>query len=243
MKRFIGWFFVVILLSSRSTISSSTSRTASEMTATETVQPILSSTVTPVRSMATPSLNPTDVFITQVMGEKYAAQTQYALLPTITPTPSIPSSSKNCQPGDLQTSFHSNGAGGHIILEIGVKNISQAPCFLPSWPAIHLHDRSGNHIDVTYDYIFLNANPSNSPTTQESNPGQPNLYGLTVNQDAVLLLPWGDWCQPPVEGGVVIRMFLLGAKSWIDVPTDISGGGYCDDPSSPSTVDVIGFGY
>jgi len=199
--------------------------------------------VTPVPSASTPSLNPTDVFITQVMGEKYAAQTQYALLPTITPTPTIPPSSGNCRAGDLQTSVNATGATRHIVLEVGVMNISQAPCFLPSWPAIQLKDRSGNPIDVTYDYVFLNANPSSLPPTQESSPGQPIEYGLAVGQDALLLLPWGNWCKPPVEGGVVIGMFLLGAKSWTDVPTDISGGGYCDDPGFSSTVDVIGFGY
>ena len=177
------------------------------------------------------------------MGEKYAARTQYALMPTITPTPTIPPSSGYCRAGDLQTSVHTNGAGGHIVLEVGVTNISQAPCFLPSWPAIQLQDRSGSPIDVTYDYVFLNANPSSLPPTQESNPGQPIDYGLAVGQDAVLILLWGNWCLPPVEGGVVIRMSLLGAKSWIDVPTDISGGGYCDAPGSPSTIDVIGFGY
>jgi len=243
MKRIIGWLFVVILLSSCSTRASTTSLTASGTISSGTIRPNQSTTVTPAPSASAPSLNPTDVSITQVIEEKYAAQTQHALLPTITSTPTIPPSSGNCRAEDLETNVHTNGAGGHIVLEVGVTNISQAPCFLPSWPAIQLQDRSANPIDVTYNYVFLNANPSNLPPTQESNPGQPIEYGLAVSQDAVLLLPWGNWCQPPVEGGVVIRMYLLGAKSWVDVPTDITGGGYCDDSGSPSTIDVFGFGY
>jgi hypothetical protein len=177
------------------------------------------------------------------MGEKSAAQTQYALLPTITPTPTIPPSSGNCQASGLRTIVQTTGATGHIVLEVGVTNISPAPCFLPSWPAIQLQERSGNPLDGTYDYVFLNANPSSMPPTQESSPGQPIEYGLAVGQDALLLLPWGNWCNPSVEGGVVIYTSLLGAKSWLDIHTDVSAGGYCDNLGFPSTIDVIGFGY
>ncbi len=243
MNRIIGSIFTVILLSACTDLASTTSPSSSGPASSWTIQPLRGLTVTPVPSISAQSLNPTDVFITQVMGEKYAARTQYALQPTITPTPTIPASSGNCRAVDLQSNVSTNGAGGHMVLEVGISNISQAPCFLPSWPAIQLQDRSGNPIDVTYDYVFLNANPSSLPPTQESNPGQPIEYGLAVGQGAGLLLPWGNWCLPPVEGGVVIHMTLLGAQSWLDVPTDISGGGYCDDPGSPSTIDVIGFGY
>lgn len=104
-------------------------------------------------------------------------------------------------------------------------------------------DRSGKALDITYDYIYVNANPSNLPPTQESSPGMPIVYGMEQNQSAGLALLWGNWCGGAVKGGIVIRMYLLETGIWLDIATDIEGGGYCDDATSPSTLDVIGFAY
>lgn len=128
-------------------------------------------------------------------------------------------------------------------MEVGVTNTGISPCFLPSWPVVELLDRSGKALEIAYDFIYPDANPSILPPTQESNPGDPLVYGMEANQTAGLALLWGNWCQGTVAGGVVIRIFLLETGSWIDVPTDIEGGGHCDEATFPSTVDVVGFGY
>ncbi len=210
-------------------------------------EPTPSLTVLSATSIPQPSVTltpgPTDAFITQVMATKYAARTQYAAQPTVTPTATIAPSSPNCQAGDLQTTVATNGATGRIVLEIAVTNIGNSPCYLPSWPQVELMDRAGKPLEITYDYIYPDANPSNMPPTQQSNPGTPIVYGMDKNQTAGLELMWGNWCQGAVQGGVVIRVFLLNANSRIDISTDIEGGGYCDDTTSPSTIDVIGFGY
>ncbi len=243
MKRIIGAFILVFLLSACSSASAKRPGLTQLVYPSSTFQPSPSTTAPPGRIYTTAAPNPTDLFITQVMGQKYAARTAYAALPTITPTPTIPPDSVPCQPGDLQVTLHSTGATQHIVLEVGLTNIGKAPCFIPAWPAVQLLDRSGSPIAVTYDYVFFDKNPSNLPPTQESNPGEPVLYGLAVNQNTVLLLPWGNWCGAPVEGGVIIKIQLLGANNFLDVSTDITNGGYCDDPGAPSTVDVVGFGY
>jgi hypothetical protein len=243
MKRIIYLLVLILFLASCSSTSTKGTSPTNEPTppVTNTVSTLF--TATPVPPSSTPIIGPTEQFITQVMGTKYAARTQYAALPTIPPTPTIPPNSPFCRPADLQTTFNSNGATQHIVLEVGVKNKGEAPCFLPSWPVVRLLDRSGKTLDITYDYIFLNSNPSSLPPTQESNPGKPILFGLAVNQSSGLALMWGNWCQPAIVGGVIIRMFLLETAGWIDIPTDIVGGGTCDDASSSSTIDVIGFGY
>lgn len=135
------------------------------------------------------------------------------------------------------------GATGRIALWVQVTDISNRPCFLPSWPSIQLLDPSGKPLNIAYDYIFPNANPSHLPPTQESSPGEPILFGLNVDQSSQVFMLWGNWCQPAVLGGVTIRISLLGRIGWADIRTDIEGGGYCDDPSSPSTLDIAGFGY
>ncbi len=203
--------------------------------------------ITSTNSTSQPSVSPTpgatELFITQVMATKYAAQTQYAALPTVTPTPTIPPDSPACKPSDLQTTVHLNGATGRIALEVGVTNTSKTACFLPSWPKVELLDNSGKALDIVYEYDYLNANPSSLPPTQENNPGEPLVYGMEANQTAGLFLLWGNWCQGTVQGGVIMRMFLLGSNTWLDISTEAGGGGHCDEPTSPSTIAVFGFGY
>lgn len=243
MHKIIGLLLIVIVLTSCSLASAKIVAPTSESTPTVTLSPGSALTGIPEPSRLTPTLNPTDIFITQVMGEKYAAQTQYAALPTVTPTPTIPPHSAPCQPGELKIVTSATGATGRIMIFLQVTNIGTKACFLPSWPQVQLQDRSAKPIQVSYDYIYPDQNPSSLPPTQESNPGEPIIFGFDVNQTADLVLMWADWCGEPVAGGVIIRILLLGANNWVDVPTDITSGGYCDDPSSPSTIDVIGFGY
>lgn len=243
MKELVFSLILVIFLSSCSTASPNSSNLLLFPTPSVTFQPSLTEKAPSIQATSTPTIGPTDIFITQVMATKYAARTQYAALPTITPTPTIPPNSPDCRASDLQITFHSNGATGRIVLELGVKNVSKTPCFLPSWPVVQFMDRTGNALDIAYDYVFYNANPSILPPTQESNPSEPIQYGLDMNQSASLALLWGNWCQASVNGGIIIRVFLLGKSGFMDIPTDIGGGGRCDDPSHSSTVDVVGFGY
>lgn len=243
MKILVYPLILIIFLSSCSTASPNSYNLSLSPSPSVTFHPSLTEKAPPIEATSTPAIGPTDLFITQVIATKDAARTQYAALPTITPTPTIPPDSPNCLVSDLQTTFHSNGATGRIVLEVGVTNVSKTACFLPSWPVVQLMDRTGNALDIAYDYIFFNANPSSLPPTQESNPGEPIQYGLDVNQSASLALLWGNWCQASVDGGVIIRMLLQGKSEFMDIPTDIAGGGHCDEPSSSSTIDVVGFGY
>ncbi len=213
----------------------------------QTTVPTLLATIPPAGQTEQPggivSPGPTGLFITQVMATKYAMRTEYAAYPTQTPTPTIAPGSPDCLPADLETAFNANGATGRIDLEVAVTNVSGSACFLPSWPQVELLDHSGKKLDIIYDYVYFNANPSTLPPTQESNPGKPLIYGMEAGQTAGLALLWGNWCAGPVIGGVIIRIYLLGTSGWMDIPADIGGGGYCDDPGGPSTIDVIGFGY
>lgn len=240
LKRLYGLLILVLLVNACATNVAHSALSATELFPPKTSQ---SEAGTIQQATTTPPPGVTEAFITQVMATKYAARTQYAALPTITPTPTIPPDSPDCRSSDLQISFNTNGAGMHIVLEVGVTNIGNTPCFVPSWPVINLLDRSGKALDIVYDYITINGAPSSLPPTQVGDLGEEILFGLANGQTASLILPWGNWCPGAIEGGVIIRMFLLGSSGWIDIPTDITGGGYCNDPTSPSTLEVIGFGY
>jgi hypothetical protein len=127
-----------------------------------------------------------------------------------------------------------DGAYGHIILEVGVTNISQTACFLPARPIIQLMDRSGKLIEIAYDFVLPNALPTDPP---------PARFGLRVGQSAGMLLAWGNWCKPDIKQGVIIRLMLLENAGRVDILTDIRGGGHCDDPGSSSTIDIMSFDY
>ncbi len=201
------------------------------------------STLTPASPATTAVPNPTGLFITQVMGQKYAAQTQSALIPTETPTPGIPSDSPACHAADLTAGTSFQGATGNLAISIGVINTSAVPCFLPAWPAVQLLTPSGTPLDVEYQYITMNGNPSSLPPTAGANHSETLEYGLAVGRTASMILSWSDWCQGAVNPGVTIQLELLGIGNRIDIPTDIGGGGRCDDPGGPSIIQVMGFGY
>jgi hypothetical protein len=186
----------------------------------------------------TPTTDPTEVFVTMVMSTKYAARTEYAAIPTPTSTPTIPAGSPACQPEDLKASFNTNGAGGHIAIGIEVLNKSNSNCFVPAYPAVQLTNRAGEPLDISYDYLIPNENPT---TVQPSEEGQPARYGLKAGQQAVALLSWGNWCKGVIPGGLIVRLPLLDKSGDIDIPTDLTGGGHCDEPEAKSTVDIMPF--
>ncbi len=240
IKKLAFFLIPILLLCACSPVAAKPLYQSSEPTPQKAIEPKASSTPQP--NIAT-SPNPTDVFITQVMATKYAARTQYASIPTNTPTPTIPAGSPDCQPADLQTSYVPGAGGQHIDIFVQVTNIGQTACFVPAWPVVQLLDRTGKPLVLAYDYIQYNANPLSVPPTETGNPGKPLEYGFEAGQTANFFLSWGDWCQEAVPGGVIVRMFLLDDSGWVDIPTDIGGGGHCQYDNSISTVDVFGFPY
>ncbi len=208
-----------------------------------TLVPTVASPLEPSQTAGIVPANPTDVFITAVMGTKYALRTERAALPTLTFTPPIPSNSRPCRSADLASTLALNGAGGHIVLEIGITNTGSTPCFLPSWPVVQLLDHQDKTLDINYDFLVPNGSPSKLPPTEQAAPGEPIRFGLRAGQSSGMILSWGNWCQGAIPGGVIIRLILLDQAGWLDLPTDVAGGGRCDDPGAASTIDVIGFGY
>jgi hypothetical protein len=225
---------IVIFLFSCSFASKKISDNILTSPAPLTIRPSQVSTPTSFHPTSTVTTDLTEIYVTALLATKYAGRAQFAALPTETLTPTISSSSRFCRPADLQTTSGMDGAYGHIILEVGLTNISQTACFLPARPTIQLLDRSGKLIEIAYDFVLPNASPTDPP---------PARFGLRVGQTARMLLAWGNWCKPAVRQGVIIRLMLLENAGQIDIPTDIRGGGHCDDPGSSSTIDIMSFDY
>ena len=235
MKRTICLLLpMIIFLFSCSFASTGTSEKLLTPPAPPTIRIVQVSTLTPFQPTSTATTDLTEVFVTAIMATKYAGRAQIADLPTETLTPTIPADSRSCRPADLQTTSRMDGAYGHIILDVGVTNTSQTACFLPSRPIIQLIDRDGKLIEIVYNFVLPNASPTDPP---------PARFGLKVGQSATMLLAWGNWCKPVLRQGVIIRLFLLKNADRVDIPTEIRGGGHCDDPGSSSTIDIMSFDY
>jgi hypothetical protein len=174
-----------------------------------------------------------------IMGTKYAEVTAIAAIPTQTDAPAIPAESPACRPADLLASSSSNGAGGQIAVGIVLKNQSSTDCFLPAYPAVQFRDRAGKPLDITYEYWVPNQNPTTEQPTAAVQPGEPARFGLKAGQTAGPVLSWANWCKGAIQGGLVVRLILLDKAGYIDIPTDLTGGGHCDDPGTRSTVGIM----
>ena len=182
-----------------------------------------------------------DATITAIMARKYFEGTAMAATmtaqPSETPTPTIPPGSPFCHPGDLQTTFASQGATQNILLSAGLTNISGTPCFLQAWPQVELVDRSGNPLAVNYYYFNIGPEVATlSPTqlAQDSTTG----IGIWSGWEAQLNLVWSNWCGAPVPGGVVIRLTLGNNAGDVLVLTDVQSGGVCNAPGEGSSVGI-----
>ena len=195
---------------------------------TPILKPMGTSTLKSLPTITAIGINATDVFTET----DYAVWTEVATAPTSTPTPPISVDSRLCSSVDLISSLQVDGAYGHIVLGISITNHSNTSCFLPAWPLIQLLDREGNTIEINYNFII---------PTEKVTLGEPMRFGLRAGQTSGMALFWGNWCKPAIKSGVIVRLTILGEVGWFDIPTDVKGGGRCDDPSSTSTIDVYGF--
>jgi hypothetical protein len=168
--------------------------------------------------------------LSPVLATKYAGNTEAVLtesaLPTKTPTPGIPPQTPPCQPGNLKPiPYGSMGAGGTIEMGGGIINSTTFACYLQSWPDFSLVDAAGNPLDIQYE---------------RKDEGDGDIL-LFPGQLARLNFAWGNWCEPPVAGGVFIRLTLPDPSGSIDIPpggvnSPIYAGGQCGDSNSKSIV-------
>lgn len=179
--------------------------------------------------------------VTAIVATKFAGATEMAAtmaaIPTLTATPAIPTDSPPCAPVSLKTSFGSNGATGNILLGASFTNISPSPCFMQAWPSVILADRQGNPLDVDYGYFDFGTDASGAATEQARDSATARV-GLWPGWTAWISLMWGNWCEKPVTGGVLIRLTLPNHLGTINISTDISAGGTCNASSYRSYVGI-----
>jgi len=178
----------------------------------------------------------TAILATKSAGGTEAAATMTAL-PSPTLTPTIPANSRLCQTYDLKTSSTSNGAGGSIIISVGLNNTSSSPCFLPAWPEVMLTDSDGQPLDAQYGY-YLSGADANTAATLQAQEAQTARLGLMPGWTAWLNLIWQNDCCKPLPGGVVIHLILIDHSSALDIPTDVEQGGRCEDEKLPTYIGI-----
>ncbi len=187
-----------------------------------------------------------DATVTAIIATKSAGGTAMAATmtaqPTGTPIPTIPPDSRPCRPTDLKSASASNGATGHILLGAQFTNISNAPCYLQTWPQVILVDAAGRPFDVDYHYFDITSATPNAAATEQAQYSAAARTGLWPGWTAGFNLIWDNWCQSAIPGGAVIRLTLADGNT-INVPTDVQSGGRCDAPGGRSTVGISPFGY
>jgi hypothetical protein len=187
-----------------------------------------------------------DATITAIMANKYALGTAMAATmtaqPSETPVPTIPPYSPFCHPADLKTSFGSMGATQNILLDAGLTNTSNTPCFLQAWPQVVLVDQQGKPLDVNYNYFEMGPGDAATAATEQAQESTTAKVGVWPGWTAWLNLSWSNWCGAPVSGGAVIRLTLIENAGVVDIPTDIQAGGACNAPGYRSYIGISKFG-
>lgn len=207
----------------------------------------------PVPATITPDFNTTKLFqltaemetatanapknqatVDSILATKKAGGTSVAgtltAMPTLTLTPTIPSSSPDCQAKDLRAGFAgAQGATQSIVFGVNLTSISTQPCFLKTWPQVTLVDPAGSLLAIHYAY--------SGPSGLSYDPAA--MLGLPPGRTAGFSLQWGNWCLPPVTAGVLVRLVLAGNGGDLTISTGLTAGGVCNDPSSPAWVTII----
>jgi hypothetical protein len=117
------------------------------------------------------------------------------------------------------------GAGGTIEMSGGIINNTTFACYLQSWPDFSLVDAAGNPLDIQYE---------------RKDEGDGDIL-LLPGQAAMISFAWGNWCKPPVAGGVFIKLALPDPSGMVIIPpgglnSPIDAGGQCIDSNSKSFV-------
>ncbi len=209
--------------------------------------------VSPVPATLTPDFNATKLFqltaemetatanapknqatVDSILATKKAGGTSVAgtltAMPTPTLTSTIPPSSPDCQAKELQAGFAgAQGATQSIVFGVTLTNPGTQPCFLQAWPQATLVDPAGSPLAIHYAY----SGPSGLPYDPAA------MLGLPPGRTAGFSLQWGNWCLPPVTAGVRVRLVLAGNGGDLTIPTGLTEGGVCNDPSSPAWVTII----
>ena len=177
-----------------------------------------------------------DATITAIIAGKYAGATAMAgtmtAMPTLTLTPTIPPGSPACRAQDLHAVYMgAMGATQSIVGGVNLTNISAQPCFLQTWPQVVLVDQLGDPLDIQYSH----TNPSDLPFDQNA------MLGFPPGRTAGFSLQWGNWCMPVMNTGASVRLTLEQDGGTITIPTDLTGGGACNDPGNRSWVGIFPF--
>jgi hypothetical protein len=180
------------------------------------------------------------ILATKFAGGTEAAETMTAL-PTLTLTPAIPSDSSLCHPIDLKASYRSGPLGammGMFSISVGFRNINNSPCYFQTWPQVILLDGQGKPLDVDYGYFDPSGVDAVVAATEQARESATAKVGLWPGWEAWINLNWGNWCERPLIGGVIIRLTLINDIGTIHVPTDIRSGGVCNAPGYRSYINI-----
>lgn len=174
--------------------------------------------------------------ITAIMAGKYAGATAMAetmtAMPTLTLTPTIPPEFAACRAQDLRADYTgAMGATQSIVVGVDLTNIGALPCFLQIWPQAVFVDHYGNPLDIRYSY----TEPSGLLYDQNA------MLGLPPGRMAGFSLQWGNWCKPVINAGISVRLTLAQNGGTLTIPTDLTGGGVCNDPGNSSWVGIFTF--
>jgi hypothetical protein len=177
-----------------------------------------------------------DATITAIIAGKYSGATAMAetmtAMPTLTLTPTIPPDSPACRVQDLLAAYGgAMGATQSIVGGVSLTNISASPCFLQLWPQVVLVDQLGNPLDVRYS----NTEPFGLPFDPNA------MLGLPPGRMAGFSLQWGNWCMPVMNTNASVRLTLAQNGGTLTIPTDLTGGGACNDPGNRSWIGIFPF--
>lgn len=184
-----------------------------------------------------------DATVTAVMASKYAGGTEAAgtmtAQPSLTPTPTIPSDSPLCRPGDLKTDFRAmGGSGGSMGLSAGLTNISGRACYLQSWPQVVLTNPQGQPLEINYSYTENGVGNLSTAATQQAQESTTAKFGLPAGRTTWVGMIWQNWCQAPIRGGAVMRLTLMGDAGVIEIPTGLESSGQCEAGNLPSVATI-----
>jgi hypothetical protein len=146
------------------------------------------------------------------------------LAPTPTPVPEVLGAV--CDPEALRATATLQGGNGVGNIEIDLTNLGPTPCVLPAVPfVVDLRVGDGAALELA-------RRPPTGSTA-------PVVVAARVRPGAVMVLYWGNWCDPSPGPLHVDVIFDVGQKS---TSADVPGGVLprCDDPQEPSWLQVDG---
>jgi hypothetical protein len=139
-----------------------------------------------------------------------------------------PTTTSTCQANGLQTRGSWQGAGGSMAGGVSFVNVGKDSCFVQGQPAVELFDQHDQRLSVVAAQPSVSAPPA----------GRVLLAPRSGN--ASVLVQWFNWCGPD-PGPVVAKVILPSATASITVAPPIGLIPHCNNPASPSTIDVGSF--